>query len=364
MRKPTIVGRPRPAAQLSIFDERPIELPGVRLCARRVEFNDPTLEECVNALGLAYAAEESSAFWIGDLWNYLEGQAGWREQLPQKLADLGVEYAVQTFYNSGSVARKVTGRARQAAPSFGHASVVADLEDDEQVELLERARDEGLSVRELMNVKRQRKRPTIIEGQAALDGMYRVIYADPPWLYGNRQPSGSGAIDHFPPMTIKAICDLPVEAHALPSSVLFCWVTAPMLYENPGPREVIEAWGFRPKTGMVWDKVLHNYGHYVSARHEHLIIATRGSCLPDAIGTDVDSVQTIRRGDVHSAKPEDFRRIIEKLYTTGPYLELFGREPRAGWSVFGNDARLWGRDARVSYELSQDHGAAAGTAVH
>jgi N6-adenosine-specific RNA methylase IME4 len=80
---------------------------------------------------------------------------------------------------------------------------------------------------------------------------------------------------------------------------------------------VIEAWGFEYKTGAVWDKVLHNFGHYVSIRH--LLIATRGSCTPDRPTPMIDSVQTIRRGDVHSAKPEEFRQMIERLYD-GPYL--------------------------------------------
>jgi N6-adenosine-specific RNA methylase IME4 len=145
-------------------------------------------------------------------------------------------------------------------------------------------------------------------------------------------------------MTIDELCKLPVKAHALENSVLFCWVTAPMLYENPGPREVIEAWGFKSKTGMVWDKVLGNWGHYVRVHHEHLIIATRGSCMPDSPTPMPDSVQTFRRDGEHSHKPEDFRRIITNLYTRGPYLELFGRRPCEGWSVFGNDARLWAEE--------------------
>jgi N6-adenosine-specific RNA methylase IME4 len=145
-------------------------------------------------------------------------------------------------------------------------------------------------------------------------------------------------------MTIAEICKVPVEAHSRPDAVLFLWVTAPLLLQQPGPREVIEAWGFTPKTGIVWDKVLGNFGHYVHACHEHLIIATRGSCLPDRPTPQPDSVQTIRRGDVHSQKPEEFRKLIEQLYD-GPYLELFGSERVEGWSVFGNDARLWAREA-------------------
>jgi N6-adenosine-specific RNA methylase IME4 len=238
----------------------------------------------------------------------------------------------------------VKAKARALSPSFTHSRVVAKLEDRDQETFLEAARTEGWTSAELARNVRAAQRRHVIEGQAVLEGMYRVIYADPPWTYGNKPPSGSGAQTHYKGMTIEQLCDLPVEAHARPSSVLFCWVTAPMLYENPGPREVIEAWGFTPKTGIVWDKVDHVFGNYVSVRHEHLIIATRGKHVtPDRPTPMPDSVQTERQDGEHSSKPESFRAIIEKLYD-GPYLELFGRERRAGWDVFGNDARLWAQE--------------------
>lgn len=333
--------------QFDLFDRRPIEIPGFRLCARRVEVTrKPTISEWMSAFELVHATKESSPLWIGDLWNIAEARSEWREQLPQALADIGLDLKLETLQQYGWVARHSGPEARDAAPSYSHLEVVADLDDKAQVELLEQARQENLSKRDLAKRKKQRSRPATITGQATLEGMYRVIYADPPWSMRNSQPSGSNAADHFPPMSIEDICNLPVSSHALPDSVLFCWVTAPMLYENPGPREVIEAWGFKPKTGIVWDKVRHVFGNYVSVRHEHLIIATRGSCTPEDLKPMIDSVQTVRREGEHSEKPEDFRQIIERLYPTGPYLELFGRKRHRGWSVFGNDARLWAKQAR------------------
>jgi N6-adenosine-specific RNA methylase IME4 len=82
-------------------------------------------------------------------------------------------------------------------------------------------------------------------------------------------------------------------------------------------------------------------GYYNHVVHEHLIVCTRGSCLPDVPTPQPKSIQTIRRSHEHSAKPEEFRRLIETHWNRGPYLELFGRKKVDGWSVFGNDARLW-----------------------
>jgi N6-adenosine-specific RNA methylase IME4 len=347
--KPTV----RKGQQFDLFDERPLTLKTCKLYARRVEIvGRPTLSAWTSDFEFVHATEESAGFWIGDLWNHAVDQVDWREKLPQALADIGLDVKIKTFYNAGHVARRVNSRkARKAAPSFGHAAVVADLPEDQQVALLAEADAKGWGVRDLMTEKRHRARPKIIEGQAALEGMYRVLYADPPWSYNDsgvitESDAYGRAARHFPSMPIEEMCKLPVEAHALPDAVFFCWVTAPLLLQNPGPREVIEAWGFTPKTGMVWDKVLHNFGHYVSVRHEHLIISTRGSCTPDNLTPMIDSVQTIRRGDVHSQKPEEFRRLIQQLYSRGPYLELFARERVEGWSAFGNDARLWGKEAK------------------
>jgi N6-adenosine-specific RNA methylase IME4 len=164
-------------------------------------------------------------------------------------------------------------------------------------------------------------------------GKYRVIYADPPWQYGDKLIEGYGAAEHhYPSMSIDALCELPIKGLAADNSVLFLWVTSPMLAEC---FEVINTWGFEYKASFVWDKVKHNFGHYNSVRHELLLLCTRGSCVPENSEL-FDSVQQIERSPEHSEKPEEFRRIIEALYTHGPYLELFGRKKVEGWEVWGN----------------------------
>jgi len=87
----------------------------------------------------------------------------------------------------------------------------------------------------------------------------------------------------------------------------------------------------------VWDKIKHNMGHYNSVRHEFLLVCTRGSCLPDT-PTLYDSVQSIERSQTHSEKPEEFRKIIEALYTRGDRLELFARARVPGWTAYGLEA--------------------------
>lgn len=337
----------------TVFDERPIEVGGFSLRSREavpLSPGKPNLEGWAGALHYASASHEASPYWVGDLLAYAETREDWKEKLEQ--AKTVTKLARHTLDNLTTVSRKVKGRARALSPSISHSAVVTKLEPDEQEEWLEKARDEGWTVSELNKEIRASARTKVIEGQAALAGMYRVIYADPAWRYDDSGIPQSGALGkasrHYPTMTIEEICALPVQAHALDDSVLFLWIPAPFLLQNPGPREVIEAWGFTYKTGSVWDKVLGNWGHYFRIRHEHLVVCTRGSCLPDVPTPMPDSIFVERRSDEHSEKPEIARQIISKLYTRGPYLELFGRKKVEGWDVFGNDARLWSNDARAS----------------
>ena len=162
---------------------------------------------------------------------------------------------------------------------------------------------------------------------------YRVIYADPPWSYNDKQDTEKlgGAVKHYPTMPLDEICAVPVPAEK--EAVLFLWTTSPMLEDS---FKVINAWGFKYKSSFIWDKVLHAMGHYNSVRHEFLLIATRGSCTPD-VPKLLDSVVSIERTE-HSRKPKEFRDIIDTLYPLGNRLEMFAREAPDGWDVWGNMA--------------------------
>jgi len=163
---------------------------------------------------------------------------------------------------------------------------------------------------------------------------YRVFYADPPWSYGDSGLQQYGhASHHYPSMTIEELCALPVAERAEADAVLFLWVTSPLLEDA---FRVVEAWGFEYKASIVWNKDAHNFGHYVSVRHEFLLICVRGSCTPD-IKELLPSVVTIKRAK-HSEKPEVFRAMIDKMYPKGKRIELFARgEAAAGWETWGNE---------------------------
>lgn len=232
--------------------------------------------------------------------------------------------------------REAVGEAADhAAAAFGvNAHYISDAKA-----LRDRAPDIAAKVRtgemKMPHAKKEMRRREAKDPAPIPKGKYRVLYADPPWEYGNKYGEALKGYTqpdhHYPTMGLQAICDLPIRDMADDNAVLFLWATSPLLEEA---LKVIGAWGFHYKTSFVWDKVKHNFGHYNSVRHEFLLIATRGSCTPDAKELH-DSVISIERKE-HSAKPEYFRELIDKLYTHGNRIELFARMKASGWESWGN----------------------------
>ena len=184
----------------------------------------------------------------------------------------------------------------------------------------------------LQQVKREIVKENVKDQPELPTDKYRVIYADPPWNYGNSGLDDYGHAErHYPTMSIEELCNLDVPDIVEDDSVLFLWTTSPLLEDS---FRVIRAWGYNYKTSFIWNKIKHNFGYYNSVRHELLLVCTRGSCLPDNSKL-FNSVQAIERKE-HSEKPEEFREIIETLYTKGKKIELFSRKQTEGWSSWGN----------------------------
>lgn len=166
---------------------------------------------------------------------------------------------------------------------------------------------------------------------------FKVVAADPPWLFGDSLPGKNrGASKNYGCLSLDKIkaFDLPPIAD---DAVLFLWRVSAMVQDA---YEVVRAWGFTPKSEIVWrkrttkDKRHFGMGRYVRAEHETAIVATRGRCpVADR------SIRSIFDAPIgrHSAKPDEFFELVERLYPKGPYLEVFGRKRRKNWTVLGNE---------------------------
>jgi N6-adenosine-specific RNA methylase IME4 len=100
---------------------------------------------------------------------------------------------------------------------------------------------------------------------------YPTILADPPW--NTLQVGHRGAIQHYPLMTVKEICNLRVDRLAADNCHLWLWVTNAALHAG---QEVMQAWGFTYRSCLTWIKPYFGLGHYLRNQTEHLLLGTRG----------------------------------------------------------------------------------------
>lgn len=234
--------------------------------------------------------------------------------------------------------------AKIANVSHDTISRVKQIEAKAPEEIKEKLATGEVSINEAFKVVRakeiEERREQLIKSLEKQDlkpteKKYRIVYADPPWKYGNAMPEYvTEPKDYYLLMDTNEISAMPIKDIVEKDAVLFLWSTSPHL---PEALEVVKAWGFNYKTTFIWDKIKHNMGHYNSVRHELLLVCTRGACTPD-VKKLFDSVVSIERTE-HSKKPEFFREIIETLYTFGNKIELFAREAPKNWDVFGNQVK-------------------------
>lgn len=171
---------------------------------------------------------------------------------------------------------------------------------------------------------------------------YKTILADPPWNYSNAGCRGA-CENHYSTMAISDICSMPVGELCEDDAVLLLWCTWPQMQEG---MTLMKAWGFEYVTGFPWVKITdvsrtlwdeieisvpYGIGFWARGCTEFVMIGRRGSAKPPTDGF----IGLLSPNLFHSRKPDDIYQYAESL--PGPYLELFARRPRDGWSVFGNE---------------------------
>ncbi|MHB8209991.1 MAG: MT-A70 family methyltransferase [Acidithiobacillus sp.] len=173
---------------------------------------------------------------------------------------------------------------------------------------------------------------------------FTTILADPPWQFQNR--TGKMAPEHkrlsrYSTMTLQEIKELPVETIVTDMAHLYLWVPNALLADG---MQVMEHWGFTYKTNMIWYKIRKDggpdrrgVGFYFRNVTEMILFGVRGkNARTLQPGRSQENIISSQKRE-HSRKPDEQYAIIEAC-SPGPYLELFARGPRKGWSVWGNQA--------------------------
>lgn len=210
--------------------------------------------------------------------------------------------------------------------------------------LFEQVKTGEVTVRQAEQTITRRAQHDAIRKHVPAEGRFKVIVADPPWMYDVRADDEThrGRIP-YEPMTLTAICAYLKPDRVADDAVLFLWVTNAHLVDGSAAK-VLEAWGFEGKTLYTWVKVdaegkpRFGGGNWGRNCTEHVILAVRGKPVIDFdAAAHCATVFFAERGE-HSEKPDlFFTGIAEPLcpYPAPARLELFARKHRAGWVCDG-----------------------------
>lgn len=194
---------------------------------------------------------------------------------------------------------------------------------------------------------------------------FSTVLADPPWQFQNR--TGKMAPEHrrlnrYSTMDLDAIKMLPVSEVCADTAHLYLWVPNALLPEGI---EVLRAWGFQYKSNLVWHKIRKDggsdgrgVGFYFRNVTELILFGVRGkNARTLAPGrSQVNLLATQKRE--HSRKPDELYPIVEAC-SPGPFLEMFARGSRPGWTTWGNQADNYYPDWPTYSNHSQNSAAAS-----
>ena len=171
------------------------------------------------------------------------------------------------------------------------------------------------------------------------DEKFRTVLIDPPWNQRGGGKIKRGADRHYGLMKEKEIqnaIDKQISECMEKNAHMYMWVANNHL---PEAIRIIENLGFKYITNIVWAKSRFGLGRYFRGQHEICLFATRGRGW--GVRSDVNNVSSLLGRSLisptkHSAKPQEMYDLIEAR-SEGPYLELFARNTRPGWSSWGDE---------------------------
>ena len=172
---------------------------------------------------------------------------------------------------------------------------------------------------------------------------YQIIYADPPWIIrkGGKKsvrPNSSGEALDYPVISLDEIQQhlLWATQNTEDNAVMFLWTIDKYLHEAEQMAKIL---GWKLHARMIWNKVTGIPAAFtIRYGHEYLLYMYKGKLTPVA-NNERGKIHSVFTEQVkrHSQKPELAYQIIERLYPNVPKLEMYARQKRDGWDVWGNE---------------------------
>ena len=238
--------------------------------------------------------------------------------------------------------------AQIAGVSHDTVAKVKKIEAEATPEVKEQLRNGNISINQAYNqikhseneAKREEKRQENAAKVATLSspleaqGLFQTIVIDPAWDFreeGDHDPFGRSRPDYHV-MPFEQIEALPINKIADDNCHLYLWITNRSL---PKGFRLLDVWGFRYITCLTWVKPSFGMGNYFRGQTEQILFGVKGS--QDLKRHDVGTCFNAPRGEKHSAKPDEFYSLVETC-SYAPYIDIFGRKERTGWTVWGENA--------------------------
>lgn len=230
----------------------------------------------------------------------------------------------QQMAKNPDVVQAAMTKAREAGDVVSQAQILSEIKQVKRAEKESRQEE-----RRVENTAKVESLATPLEAK----GLFQTIVIDPPWDWSDEGDVNQfgRAKPEYSTMPFDEIKNLPVDRISDNNCHLYLWVTNRSL---PKAFALIDAWGFRYITCLTWIKPSIGMGNYFRGSTEQVLFAVKGS--QPLKRHDVGTHFNAPRGNRHSTKPDEFYQLVETC-SFAPFIDIFGRKERDGWSVWGEN---------------------------
>jgi len=166
---------------------------------------------------------------------------------------------------------------------------------------------------------------------------FRTIVMDPPWNEAGGGKIKRGADRHYPLLKTEQMPDVITSckhwSQIDENAHLYMWVTNSYLKDGLW---LMDQLGFRYITNIAWAKQRIGIGRYFRGQHELCLFGVKGNGFATRTADNGIPSLIVANRTKHSKKPEAFTELVERR-SVGPYLEMFARRTRPGWTCWGNE---------------------------
>jgi len=183
---------------------------------------------------------------------------------------------------------------------------------------------------------------------------YNTIVIDPPWdisMAGSRSVRPNFAKElHYKTMTLDEIKQIPICQIANKGCHVYCWTTNKMLRQT---FDVLESWGVNFHLCLVWIKpsaITPCFAYKFAT--EFCLLGFYGKPMQNFIGAGkLNWIEKFQKQGKHSSKPDEFYNLIEQM-SPAPRIDIFARQEREGWDVWGNEVPDFEQKLLISFPSS------------